>query len=536
MRSAERLSAGYGAVITAVLALLTYMTALANGFAFDDVVLIPNDTRVINAQLNVILTTPYWNDAALALYRPLTSLTFALDWFMAPASPAWFHFTNIIWHMTASTLVYVLLLRYFPIAAAIVGGALFAVHPVHVEAVANVVGRGELIAATYVLLACVLWQRIQVRAARALIAALLYFLALCAKEGAAVLPALLLLIDFADSEWTLRTLPQYVRRRAPELLALVTVFVIFMVIRTSVLGSVAPSRLDPSLEVLNSGWHRILTALQAWPIALEILVFPWTLLADYGPQILLPISAWNSLSVLGLTLVIATVGGGIGAIALNRRKLALGLLWYPVAILPVANFIVPIGVLLAERTLYLPSVAISFGAAALFAEAIKHSRVQRFAPAIAAAVVIAFAIRSAVRAPEWTSTDAILTALVRDRPDAFRGQWHMARMARAKGDVGGALTNYDKAMKLWPYREGLVQETALYATSNGRAAYGRDVAFYGTQRWPNNVVFHRLIAGNALDLSDTTTAVRALRQALQLHPRDSILNQMWRAAAPDSTR
>jgi hypothetical protein len=53
----KELSAGYGAIATAVIALLTYVIALGNGFAFDDVVLIPNDARVINGQLGTLLCT-----------------------------------------------------------------------------------------------------------------------------------------------------------------------------------------------------------------------------------------------------------------------------------------------------------------------------------------------------------------------------------------------------------------------------------------------------------------------------------------------
>ncbi|HEY0304789.1 MAG TPA: tetratricopeptide repeat protein, partial [Longimicrobiales bacterium] len=150
--------------------------------------------------------------------------------------------------------------------------------------------------------------------------------------------------------------------------------------------------------------------------------------------------------------------------------------------------------------------------------------------ALAIVVPLLFAVRSTIRVPEWKSTDSILLALIRDRPDAFRGQWHKARMARARGDNEAALQTYNDALKLWPYREGLVKEAALFATSQGRAGWARDVAFYGTQRWPNTVDFHRLVAGNALDLGDTATAVRTLRQALQLHPNDKVLNDMWRAA------
>ena len=526
MNEERTLSAGYGAILTAVVAFLCYVLAFANGFAFDDVVLIPNDARVINGQLGALLTTPYWNDAALSLYRPLASLTFALDWFASDGSAAWFHFTNVLWHVAASVLTYVLLRRFFSVGAAAFGGVLFAAHPVHVEAVANVVGRSELMAATFVLAACVLWPMLTQRTARIVIVCALYALALFSKESAAVLLALLVILDFATGEWSLKTLPAYLKRRGPDLLALIIVFGVYMIIRTNVLGGIAPSKLDPTIEVLHSPWHRILTALQAWPLAAQVLFYPRTLLADYGPQILLPITKWNSLAVLGATMVLALIGGGIAAIIKGKPVWALALLWFPIAILPVSNFIIPIGVLLAERTLYLPSVAFAFAATAIYAWARRRTDLRTAAGVAAMLATLLFIGRTMVRVPEWDSTNSVLRAQVRDRPDSFRGQWHMARIARGENDVESALASYDRALRLWPFREGLVMEAAAYASNNRRAAYALNIANYGLQRWPQTVDFHRLVAANALDLGDTATARKTLQLGLERHPSDQMLNDM----------
>ena len=269
-------------------------------------------------------------------------------------------------------------------------------------------------------------------------------------------------------------------------------------------------------------------------MALKVLVFPLTLLPDYGPRILLPIGEWNGLAVLGITLVLALVGGGLIALIKGHRIAALALLWYPIAIFPVSNFLLPIGVLLAERTLYLPSVALSFAVAALYHAMSARADMRRAAAAFMTIVIALFAVRSFVRVPQWTSTDSILFQLVEDRPDAFRGQWHVARDHREHRRVEAALASYDQAFRLWPYREGLVQETAAYASGQGRSAYARDIAMFGMQRWPKNIAFYRMAAGNSLDLGDTTTATRVLRDGLQLSPGDTLLNQMWRAAAPRS--
>lgn len=131
--------------------------------------------------------------------------------------------------------------------------------------------------------------------------------------------------------------------------------------------------------------------------------------------------------------------------------------------------------------------------------------------------------------PDWKSTDTIMAALLRDRPDAFRGHWHMARVARTRGDAAGALAGYDRAVRLWPYREGLIQETAVYASSQGQEAWARVLSLRGVQRWPANVHFHRILAAYALDHGDAVAARQILERALQLHPKDQMLNDMWRA-------
>lgn len=514
MNDNRAFAVGYGAVATAMAALLVYAAALHNGFAFDDVVLVSGDPRVLHTRIGALITKPYWNDSALALWRPLTSVTFALDWLVATGSAAWFHFTNVLWHMLASLGAYLLLARYFRPAAALAGGIAFALHPVHVEAVANVVGRAELIAATFFFAACLVWTARELPPqARLLLTLLCYMLAMLAKESAAVLPAVLFVIDDdATRNW---------RNYAFLALALA----LFLFLRFEVIGGFGPSRVDPSLEVATAASQRMLTALYAWPEYLRLLFFPRTLLADYGPRILLPVEAWNSRAVIGLTLVTATVAGGLVALVTNRKRWALGLLWFPITILPVSNFLFPIGVLVAERTLYLPSFAACFLFAVLF-EAIPN---RRYAIAVCVAVGLAFAAKTIARIPTWKSTDTVMATLLRDRPDSFRAQWHMARLARQRGDVQAALQRYDLAMKLWPYREGLVQEAAAYGGSQGRAAWARDLAFWGTRRWPQNANFYRMLAAHAIDLGDTTVARQAVRNGLRRHPSDQILNDMQNA-------
>src|SRR5437879_5884227 len=170
-------------------AVLVYLGAVWNGFALDDGPMIRfNPLAQDPSGMWRAFTQPWWAGAfGGQYYRPLPVATLALDAWVDGA--AWFHVVNLLWHAGASVAVAVLARRWSGALAGLIAGLLFAVHPVHVEAVANVVGRGELMAALFTLLAV---YGAVVRESVAWSTAALV-LALLSKENAAVAPALIAL-------------------------------------------------------------------------------------------------------------------------------------------------------------------------------------------------------------------------------------------------------------------------------------------------------------------------------------------------------
>jgi hypothetical protein len=534
------LAVSYCVFVAGLFGVLLFLPSLGNGFAFDDVAVVAQDARIRSlAHIDQIFTTGYWRETEHALYRPLTTLSFAIDWSLAPGSSAWFHLTNALAHGIASALVVLVLASFFSPGAALLGGLVFAAHPVHVEAVANVVGRADVIASVFALGAVALWMT-ESRVPhwptiRTAFVAALYALALLTKESAVMLPALLLLVDAARGELRPREAGEYLRRNAGAFSALAVVLAGFLALRLSVLGTLAPTRLDPSIEVTTTSLARVLTALGAWPEFLRLLLVPRTLLADYGPGVLAPASTLTARSALGALLVAGGVIGGVVALRRGHRRAALGLLWFPVAILPVSNLLFPIGVLVAERTLYLPSFALAVGVAGAATALSARGLANRVLVAGAAVVLALFAVRTIERIPEWRSTDSIMIALVRDRPDSFRGQWHLARLARMNNDTTAALQRYRQALMLWPHRQRLVIEAAAFAAQAGQVRMAYDLSRVAVQRWPGDVAGQRLLAGAALDLGDTITARHAIRAGLAIAPRDDVLRRMAAAVPDDST-
>jgi hypothetical protein len=521
-----------------VVAFAVYALSLRNGFAFDDVVIVTGDPRVTQFQLGAIFTKPYWSGPGFGLYRPLVTFSFAVDWLISHGNAVWFHAANALWHMLATLALFALLRAWFTVPASFAGALLFALHPVHVEAVANVVGRAELMAAAFSFTACALWahERPRPRGLRAVLVVVLFGLALLCKESAAVLPALFVLIDAAKKRWNgFRELPRYVLSRAPEFVSVVAIVLGVILARRAFGDALTPTQLDPVMEVMPSASARVRTALQIWPHFARLFFFPRVLLADYGPQITMPLDSWTPGALAGLVLVLGLVLGGLLSLERGRGLAALGLLWLPVTLLPVANLIVPIGVLLAERTLYFPSAVLSIGVAALCAW-LPEARPALARPAALAGVTVLalFALRISTRIPEWNSTDEILMAQLRDRPDTFRAEWHAARMAKRDNKRREALDHYSRAMRLWPWRERMVVEAAAYATEQRDIRFALQLVQHGVKRWPANLDLQRLLAANALDSGDTVSARAAVTAGLKLAPRDTLLNQM--AAALSSQK
>jgi tetratricopeptide (TPR) repeat protein len=541
--TATRNARWWSALGLALVTAAVFAPSVRNGFAYDDVPLIVLDARVHSlGSLPAVLAHPYWpvGGQELAIWRPLTTLSFAIDWALGGGAPAWFHLANVLWHVAACVLVLRLLSELFVPSAALAGALLFAVHPVHVEAVANVAGRGDVISAVFVLGACLLWVRRPEPERRptarvVLLVCMLFTLALFAKESAVVLPALLVLLDAARGRWLLErtSVRSYARAVAPMLAALALLILGYLVLRVAVLDAFAPGRVHPAADVLETRWHLLLTSLQAWPQYLRLLLFPRTLLADYGPQVIMPATTWTSSAVLGLTAIVGLVVGGLLAIERGHGRTALALLWLPIAVLPVSNLFFTTGIMVAERTLYLPSFAAAVVAAGAAAAASRLSSAarRRASFALGAAALVLLAARSILRVPEWASTERVFASQLRDKPESYRAHWVFGRAARAMGDYEAARVHYAEAMRLWPYRDLLVLEAAAFAAEDGRLADARDLAELGTERWPGNLALRRLFAGTSLDLGDTASARAAIDEGLRLAPADPILNRM-RLALP----
>src|SRR5579871_3680671 len=141
------------AIVAAALSLAVYAVTLWGTYVYDDVKIVHTDARVLEpGKWYELWTTPYFEHTVDKLYRPLISSSFALENYLHGDRPWIFHLVNILLHAAVSAVVAMLAARISGMKAAWFAGTLFAVHPVHVEAVAGLVGRAESVCALALLL------------------------------------------------------------------------------------------------------------------------------------------------------------------------------------------------------------------------------------------------------------------------------------------------------------------------------------------------------------------------------------------------
>ena len=426
---------GWLALSVAGLALAASLTSLGNGFAYDD-----NLAILINPRVHTLASPwdafaqSYWPvDRGGGLYRPLTVLLFAGQWAVGQGTPFLFHLVNVLLYAGLSALVFWLALALLPAGAAWLVAALFAVHPVHVEAVGNVVGQAELTTALAVVLAVGLYLRWRQAAPAAPLSGgrvaglgLLYLVACTTKEHGIVLPGLLLAAEAtvlaeAGGGWRAR-----LRQLRPLYLLLTLLALAFLALRTRVLGSFAGDLSAQTFQSLGA-WPRLLTMLALVPQWVRLLYWPAHLQADYSSQETRVVHTPDLAVALGALVLLATIVVAIR----SRRKhpvVAFGILWVLVALFPTSNLVIPTGIVLAERTMFLPSVGAMLVAGDLAVGAwagLKEGTpfVRSLAAITLGTLICAAAIRSAARQPVWADDEVLKAQMVIDAPRSYWAHW-----------------------------------------------------------------------------------------------------------------
>ena len=486
------------AIAIVLFAVVAFQPAIHNEWAHDD--------RVQVAELEVPDTAMGWLDAIARpwwppdryknLWRPFTRYSILVQKAIHERTSWPFYAFNIFLHAAVSVLLFGVARRMGLRRWAAGSGALiFAAHPIHAEAIHQVVGRAELFAAFWMLLGLGSWLKRGLKDPQTWwIQPACYALALGSKEHAVLYPVFILLAVCAGKGVGDRTQPvdRAEKQRPPwshpwetwrSVLVLQiflgVVLVFFLVAKYSVTGGLIESTADiPYHEnplATMTLVERIPAVLGIFAYAASRLFWPGGLCPDYS-AFSFPFEQGWSLSWVGVVLLLPILIGG----AINAKRggcgwtlAAAGLIAYALT----SNLVRPIGVATAERLWYWPSVPVCLGLGCVVAWVRDRLGVGRAREAILVLVLIMAGLLSGawIYAPAWRSQTAYAQWTVDRFPRSWRGHVNMAQGHFNHREFGKGLKAARWATELLPdnpFGWDWVGMNAMFIESQQGAAEG----------------------------------------------------------------
>ena len=535
----------HGAVGVALLAAAVYLNSLGNGFVSDDHALIfehPYTKKI--ADWPAIFTSGHY--AGSGGYRPLVTLSFALNYLVGHDHPLGYHAVNVLLHALNSALVFLLLFAFFDsLGGALIGGALFAVHPIHTEAVAWISGRAELLACAFLLAAWLLYLRSKQREGRSpavLVAASLgcYFAALLSKENALVFLPLVIAGDLLLDQRKLQGAPvtkawrwRITRFYLPCIGVTLAYFILRRLLYYQPLLRV-PAQIqfvdNPLAHVATTA--RLFTAIAIQGEYVGLLLWPLKLCGDYSFNAVPVITQLADLRVL-LSMAAVLVALVVCLTSFVRRgHVWFAILFYFIAIFPVSNLAVAIGTIKGERLLYLPSIgfcaAVGLASAAVLSREVHwfqiNGRARQLIFALVGVIIVAAACRTWARNPVWKNDEIFWGETASDSPNNVKALLISGTDDLKAGRFAAAIPVFHRLLQIEPDSKDAFVDLGLALMQSGRSEEAVSLYQDVITRHPDVASLHVNYALAAANIGRMATAVTEFRRALALDTSNPVLH------------
>jgi hypothetical protein len=417
-----------GGIVVAFAALLAYSNSFTNDFVWDDAssVLIHQDVQNPANVLELFKKDQHaFGRGQGNFYRPLVSLSFMIDYALAGGqarfvSPFIFHITNVAWHAFAAVMLLILLIRMgavLPVAGAV--ATVYAVHPVHTEAVTYISGRADSMAAALLFTSLVFALTKasgQVRIIAVGASAIAFAAAILCKESALIYTPLLILCACATPTGDgAERIGARLRSRALPIGAGVAITAAYAVLRSTVLSFGS----DSSPRGLSFAEH-MGEVFGAFALYIKLIVWPTGL---HMERVLVDQPLWQVFA--GMFLIIGICAGIVIAARAGRERIAAGLGWFVITWLPISGLF-PLNAPMAEHWLYVPIAGLLWAAAELLWPMVNRDKVRPIAAVVLAAAIFTLIAVSVDRNRDWRDNQTIYAATLDQNPNTIRVNYNLA--------------------------------------------------------------------------------------------------------------
>ncbi len=447
-------------LLLAIGTLAIFSPALFNDFVnYDDPSYVTSNPHIQSGPTPAAVAWAFTTGHA-SNWHPLTWISHMLDWQLFGKNPMGHHATNILFHV-ANTLLLFLLLKKMSGAiwrSAFVA-ALFALHPIHVESVAWVSERKDVLSTFFFLLTLLAYGRYtqtqignlkleignqQSAIVYYLLALSLFALGLMSKPMLVTTPFLLLLLDYwplnrlATGDWRLAIRP-LVEKIPFVALAIISSAITFLVQRKGgAVTSISALPLDSRIGNALVSYVRYLGK-TFWPDNLAIL-YPYP-----------PSRHWATSQVVGSVVILITVTVLAIWLARRRKYFLVGWLWFLGTLVPVIG-LVQVGIqAMADRYTYIPLIGIFFAAVWWIADATQSKRWQPLVlGTFAALVLVVFAKLTERQIAYWQNSETLFGNAVAVTEKNYLAYNNLGFYLANSGKRDEAIKNYRMAVEIDP--------------------------------------------------------------------------------------
>lgn len=457
------------AILIFALSVLLYANTLFHDFCQDDSIVITDNMFTtqgvagIGGILQYDTFYGFFKEAGKASlvaggrYRPFTLVMFAIEYQLFGKNPFIGHFINVVLFGLTCVLLYFLLLKLLnyrksgdgqqssfvnPTLVAFIAAILFAAHPIHTEAVANIKGRDEIMTLLGSLAA--VWFSLKAfehgGLKNQILAFVLFFIALLSKENAITFVVITPMIYWFFVKTDIGTA---IKQTIPFGIAAV----LFILLRGAVIGNQFGGEQtelmnNPFLKLVGNDYvpfsfaEKFATITYTLGKYVQLLIVPQPLTHDYYPrhigimsfgdwQVLLSIAVYVGLIVLILR--------GLK----NRSLISFGIAFFLITLSIVSNIIFPVGTNMAERFMFMPSLGFCLVAAVLLANLASKGQVSGVNSqglGMIVVIVALFSLKTFTRNPAWKDNYTIFTTDIETSPNS----------AKLQTSVGGEMIEHFK--------------------------------------------------------------------------------------------
>jgi tetratricopeptide (TPR) repeat protein len=480
---------------------------------YDDNTYVYENPHVLNGltagAVRWAFTTGYAN-----FWHPLTWLSYMLDNQLFGLNPAGFHLTNLLFHI-ANTLLLFFVLRQMTKAlwqSAFVA-ALFALHPLHVESVAWVSERKDVLSTFFWLLT--MWAYVRYvnrpKISRYLWIVVFFTLGLMSKPMLVTLPFVLLLLDY----WPLNRIKHFDRQVIYRLVLEKIPFIILAAV-FSVMAFFVQQSGRAVIEFTDLGLkYRIYNAFISYVTYIGKMFWPSHLAAFYPHQyenVSVLYAVISAVVLLALTILVLRF-------AKNRGYLVTGWFWYLGTLVPVIGIIQVGGFAIADRYTYITLtglfIIIAWGLPQLFSE-YPHKRIVL--GVLMVLVLTTLGICADRQTSYWKNSITLFSHAIEVTPDNHVAYNNLGLVYNDLGRYPEAIENFRQAVKIKPYYVSAYFSLGFSYGNLGRYTEAIDAFKRAIEIRPNYAEANHNLGVTLGKLNRHTEAIDAFKRAIKIKP------------------